>query len=197
MRAAGLEPLETYTSSHKPWLCRCRKCGKEIRPTLSSVRQDKGCRNCGIGKRAKAQAVPVAQAEAEMRAAGLEPLEPYTSSHKPWLCRCRKCGNEVSPSLSNVRRENGCRYCADYGFQPSEPAIVYLITNPEWGAHKIGIAGVKTSRLENWKRYGWTVHDTLRLDRGDVAEAIEQEVLRWLEEEQGLSPYLDGANGWS
>jgi hypothetical protein len=197
MRAVGLEPMESYNNSHKPWLCRCQKCGHAVSPTLSSVRQGKGCRYCGIGKVALAQAVPAAQAEAEMRAAGLEPLVPYTSSHKPWHCRCQKCGNEVSPSLSNVRRRNGCRYCADYGFQPSKPAIVYLITNPEWGAHKIGIAGVKTNRLENWRRYGWTVHNTLRLDRGDVAEAVEQEVLRWLEEELGLSPHLDGANGWS
>lgn len=197
MRAVGLEPLESYTSSHKPWLCRCQKCGQEVRPTLSGVRQGKGCRYCGIGKMALAQAVPADQAEAEMRAAGLETMESYTSSHKPWLCRCLKCGKEVRPTLSNIRKGGGCRYCSDYGFQSFKPAIVYLITNPECGAHKIGIAGVETSRLENWKRYGWSVHNTLRMDRGDVAEAIEQEVLRWLEEEIGLSPYLDGANGWT
>lgn len=198
MRAGGLEPLEAYSSSHQPWLCRCQKCGKEVRPTLSSVRsRGSGCRYCGIGKRELAQAVPAHQASAEMRAAGLEPLEEYTSSKKPWLCRCHKCGNEVRPTLSNVRRGGGCRYCADYGFQPAKPAIVYLITNQEWRAHKIGIAGVETSRLDTWKRYGWDVHDTLRLDRGDAAEAIEQEVLRWMEEELGLSPHLDGANGWS
>jgi hypothetical protein len=198
MRSVGLEPLESFTNSHRPWLCRCQKCGKEVRPTLSSVRsRGSGCRYCGIGKRVVAQAVPAHQASAEMRAAGLEPLEPYTNSKKPWLSRCHKCGNKVRPTLSNVRRGGGCRYCADYGFQPSKPAIVYLITNQEWRAHKIGIAGVETSRLDIWKRYGWDVHATLRLDRGDAAEAIEQEVLRWMEEELGLSPHLDGANGWS
>jgi len=192
MRAAGLEPLVPYPGASKPWLCRCKTCDNEVRPRLTTVSEGHGCRYCG----GTAPIVPFV-AEAEMRAAGLEPLETYTSSHKPWLCRCQKCGNEVRPSLSSVRRGGGCRYCADYGFQPSKPAIIYLLTNTEWGAHKIGIAGVETGRLDYWKRYGWTVHNTLRLDRGDVAEAIEQEVLRWLEEEQGLSPYLDGANGWS
>lgn len=38
------------------------------------------------------------QAEEIMRAAGLEPLEPYRGSSAPWRCRHTACGREVTPA---------------------------------------------------------------------------------------------------
>ena len=33
----------------------------------------------------------------------------------------------------------------------SKPALVHLLTNPEWGAHS-GISAVTTGRLDHWRR---------------------------------------------
>jgi hypothetical protein len=50
---------------------------------------------------------------ATMRAAGLEPLEPYVRAINPWRCRCLVCGSEVSPSYNAVQQGKGCRVCAN------------------------------------------------------------------------------------
>lgn len=48
-----------------------------------------------------------------MRAAGVEPIEPYRNSQSPWRCRCLSCGREVTPRYTDVRgRHAGCKWCA-------------------------------------------------------------------------------------
>ena len=58
--------------------------------------------------------------------AGLQPLVPYPGSGKPWLCRCRQCGEEVSPSFTNVKCGNssGCAFCSGRRVAPSTAADV-------------------------------------------------------------------------
>ena len=107
MRAAGLEPLDPFTKANDAWLCRCMTCGREVAPTYTNVK--------GLGVRCKycsGKAVHPADAEALMRAAGAEPLEPYQSKDAPWHCRCMTCGREITPSYGNIRRgQSPCVYC--------------------------------------------------------------------------------------
>ncbi len=52
-------------------------------------------------------------AAAVMRAAGVEPIEPYRNSQSPWRCRCLSCGREVAPRYTDVvRGYGGCKWCA-------------------------------------------------------------------------------------
>lgn len=80
-----------------------------------------------------------------MRSAGLDPLAPYPGSGKPWFCRCRTCGAEVTPRYSSIGQgQGGCRYCAGNaplapeaaaekmraaGF---EPLVPYLGSSKPW-----------------------------------------------------------------
>lgn len=50
-----------------------------------------------------------------MRAAGLEPLEPYPGSAFPWKRRCTGCGAIVSPRLGSMTGKNrpGCKLCGN------------------------------------------------------------------------------------
>ncbi len=106
MRTAGFEPLEPYPLADAPWACRCTQCGHTVRPTYNSVRQGTGCGFCS-GK-----AVDPEEAAEVMRAAGLEPLEPYRTGKTPWLCHCVKCGRNPRPTYSHVlSRGTGCGYC--------------------------------------------------------------------------------------
>jgi hypothetical protein len=114
MIKAGLEPLEPYPGARNPWRSRCLKCGAECAPRLDNVRNggQGGCQNCGriSGDRKRRLASEVAVVN--MRAAGLEPLEPYTNDRTPWRARCEKCGREVKPKLVTIRRgQGGCNYC--------------------------------------------------------------------------------------
>jgi len=107
MMSAGLEPIEPYPTIHVPWLCRCRQCHRLVDPSLSSVKRGARCRFCsGV-------AVDPEEAAEVMRAAGVEPIEPYPGAHSPWLCLCLTCGRHPRPRYSGVRSGRGaCGYCA-------------------------------------------------------------------------------------
>jgi hypothetical protein len=46
MLARGLTPIDTYPGSGRPWRC-VHECGREVTPTLSNVRVERGiCRYC-------------------------------------------------------------------------------------------------------------------------------------------------------
>ncbi|WP_419994445.1 hypothetical protein [Streptomyces boninensis] len=55
--------------------------------------------------------IPEAEARAVMRASGLNPQVPYPGAGKPWECLCIRCGETVSPTLSNVKAGKGCVRC--------------------------------------------------------------------------------------
>ncbi len=187
MRAAGLEPLEDYPGARSPWRCRCEKCGNEVSPILSNIRRGRGgCKIC-----APNAPVDPAVAVAEMRAAGLEPLEDYPGTGIPWRCRCEKCGNEVSPVLSSIRNGSGCRYCAEWGIDWNAPALVYLIHHEKLGSHKVGITGVESrnDRLKDFGALGWETYKTLQFSNANDAHEVEQMVLEPYRE-QNLCPYL-------
>jgi hypothetical protein len=96
-----------------------------------------------------------------------------------------------------------CKYCATGGFNFNEPAIVYLITNEELKAHKIGVAGAAShnERLKHHSRNGWKVYKHFELKTGAQAFEIERKILQWLRYEKNLPPYLSAEQmpqaGWT
>ncbi|AGI86419.1 hypothetical protein ACFU9O_13410 [Streptomyces albidoflavus] len=123
MRAAGLEPMEPYPGANVAWNCRCLKGAHGVAPTFTSVRTgtSSGCRHCGrtaAGERRRAAGQ--ARAEADMRAAGFEPLDPYPGARMRWRCLHTACGRVVHPRLFQIRTGGGgCLACA--GRAPVEP----------------------------------------------------------------------------
>jgi Zn finger protein HypA/HybF involved in hydrogenase expression len=120
MHGAGFEPMEVYPGrAAAKWRCKCLRCGKESTPQLSRVRRGSRCYFCGRRAVSVARRTPEHVAVAEMEAAGLTPLEPYPDAENPWLCRCQKCGQNVEPRLTNIRKGwGGCRYCRQPGGRP-------------------------------------------------------------------------------
>lgn len=184
MKAAGVTPLEDYPGTKTPWRCRCDTCGRDVTPTYGGVRHagHSACAFCA-GKR-----VDPIEAAALMRSARLEPLEPYPGANVPWRCTCLGCGEEVRPHYSNIQQgHSGCRTCADSGFNPIAPAVVYLLTHEELDAIKIGITGaqIPTDRIAQHARHGWKPVGTWDVSYGRRAEEIETEILHWWREELG------------
>lgn len=110
MRAAGFEPLEPYPGARVRWRCRHTICGHIVYPRLFKIRAGGGgCLTCA----GRAPVDPVA-AEAQMRAIGMEPLEPFPGRVRDqWKCRCTRCGHIGTPTLNNIRRgQGGCFPCA-------------------------------------------------------------------------------------
>lgn len=192
MRAAGVEPLEPYRSALLPWRCRCFTCGREVTPRFNDVRKGSGaCAYCG------SRAVDPSEAEGVMRRAGFEPLTPYPGALSRRRCRYTTCGNESTPAYASVHNGSRCRFCSEHGFSYGEPGVVYVVTHPIHGAHKVGIAAPDSDRLAVHRRNGWQVYRTLLFDRGEDAFKVEQAVLRWLRDDLGLPPFLAEGIGWT
>ncbi len=146
MRAAHLEPLEDYPGNKAQWRCKCLQCGEIVSPSFAGVRNNGGgCKKCGIKRAAKARRGDEQEAINFMKKSGALPLEPYSGSNKPWLCRCMNCNKEITPTLGNVKLKgtNPCAYCAKKKVHPDdalammkmaglEPLVPYPGSNTKW-----------------------------------------------------------------
>jgi hypothetical protein len=132
--------------------------------------------------------------------AGLKPLEHYPGVRARWRCRCLKAGHLVSPTLGTVNsRGSGCTECSESGFRRDAPALLYLIQHPGLKAAKIGVCGLDTGRLQKHAGRGWHFIRQLEFGLGQMAEALEREVIaEW--RSCGSPPVRDGDatyDGWT
>ena len=205
MRKAGVDPVTPYPGSNTlPWLSKCMKCGSIVNSsfvTCTDKRGKGGCKKCAAVGRASAQSISPKEARKMMLLAGAKPLEPYKTGATPWLCECLLCGRKVRPKLSVVNQGNppcpGCPEGDGYGFNYYDPAILYLITHPILGIHKIGIAGVNSKRLKVHKGNGWQVYRTTTYGKGTEAYLVEQSVLNWMRYEENWPVGISTGNGWT
>ena len=87
---------------------------------------------------------------------------------------------------------NRCKFCATGGFEFNKPAIIYLITNTKFRAHKIGVAGATrdNERLKKHAKQGWVLYKIKEFKKGIEAFSVEGKVLHWLRYKKNLSPFL-------
>ncbi len=141
-----------------------------------------------------------------MRAVELEPQVPYPGANKPWKCICMNCGNKVGPHYTSIQQgRRGCRFCAELGIDYTAAGYLYVITSPELGAHKIGIANFAEvsyeDRVERHMKHGWLPYKTTIFDLTETAFRVEQAVLRWMRRTRQLPPALTRSDmpqgGWT
>lgn len=77
------------------------------------------------------------------------------------------------------QRPTGCPSCADYGFDPSKSAELYLIRSKDLGALKVGITNTGTSRISRWIAQGWDVIERKSFKMGSQARLVEKAFHRW------------------
>lgn len=190
MIQAGFIPLTPYDGKQKRWEAKCVQCGKVSFPTLNNVVSRKSqCIYCKGGK------VDPEDAVRTMLESNLEPLEPYVDSKKKWKCKCLKCGNTVYPKYNGIQSgRGGCTNCAPRGMNLNAPSYVYLITNKDLNAHKVGIANVKEKnyqdRLHKFRLKGWEVKNIWNVETGYMALGIESKVFKVIRTDLGLPIYL-------
>ena len=98
---------------------------------------------------------------------------------------------------------NRCKFCSTGGFDFDAPAIIYLISQPKLGAHKIGVAGAAkhNERLKKHAQQGWVIYKHKEFKKGVDAFNIEGKILHWLRYEKNLPPFLSIEQmpqaGWS
>jgi hypothetical protein len=132
-------------------------------------------------------------AEATMRAARLEPLEPFDGADRPWRCRCLACGRIVTPRLSGIAAGVGCKYCATKGLDLNAPATVSVLTHPDLHAHLIGFDEAGGAATDVLVKDGWQVVKSASVPTLEDAYEITAAVLRWLRLQRGLPACLPPA----
>ncbi|MFD5877472.1 hypothetical protein [Streptomyces yangpuensis] len=136
MIAKGVWPISVWPTNAKPWLSVCMDCGHFVTPIYRNVMQPGrgGCDPCGRARAAAKRKVPADVAVAEMRAAGVEPLEEYPGVDVPWRSRCLSalCPGlwegtlaDIRPRLSDARlaKRSACKYCARVAVRPERAAF--------------------------------------------------------------------------
>lgn len=106
--------------------------------------------------------------------------------------RCERGHEWDAVVFSRGRVGTGCPDCAEYGFKPEKPAIVYFLRNDDLRARKIGITNTHTKydrvgdfvRNQGWEEIGkWSM-------LGRYARAVESKAFFWIRGELGLGQYL-------
>jgi hypothetical protein len=195
MREHGLEVLEPYVNASTPWKSRCLACGHVGSPALAGVASGRrgGCFECGKRKVAATKILDADVAAAVMRAAQLEPLDPYPGSAKPWRCLCLRCEREVRPHRAGVLKgQGGCKFCAPVGLDRTAPGILYLLKHEGFQALKIGVtsATARTDRVERHTQFGWEEVSRWDFENAAIAEIAESLVLSTWRRELGAPPAL-------
>lgn len=186
----NLRLKSVYVNSRLPVEVECLTCGYTFMTEGLRIGTLKyGCAKCA------GNYVDPVEAEDFMKSKGFEPASPFPGSHKSWESIHVVCGNTVTPEYSSIKSGNGgCKFCAEYGFQYSKPAYLYLITNQELNAHKIGIANPakikKSDRLHRYQHHGWLIFKVWNFPNGKLAEDIENTVLLHLRVSLEIPSYL-------
>ena len=114
MERAGLKPLEPFPGRVKPWRCLHVECGGIRFPRYAHVQQGRrACKSCSSEVLAELLRLDPNEALKIMKAADLEPLEPYPgTNNKPWRCIHVPCGREVQPRYAAIQQgQGGCKPC--------------------------------------------------------------------------------------
>jgi len=192
MNKAKLDPIEPYRRSDLKFTSKCRVCKSIVSPTLSSVLAGSGCKVCAGKAFGIATKLNEEVAVSRMLKSGLKPLESYVHSGVGWKSQCLTCGSIVYPHLTSISKGGGCQYCAKAGIQMLKPSYLYLISNKNLNAHKIGIGNQRKSRdrIKKFINKGWSVHKVWEIDTGAKALKVEKKIFKIIRHELKFPIYL-------
>ena len=189
--AVGAEWIERCSDSHTRAGLRCLTCSHEWKATPNSIRKGTGCPRCS------GSVVTAEDWAARAAALDLRFREPVTRGTDEVKQECLKCGQIVTRRAEYVSQGFGCPSCASYGYDPSAPSLVYLLSDSRSGA-KVGIANLterRDHRIAQHERRGWRLHERWDLPTGAHARAVERAILRWWRDELKLPPAYVGRDG--
>ena len=88
-------------------------------------------------------------------------------------------GHQWDAKPSSVMDKSGCPHCADHGFNPGKPAVLYYIRfDAECGTHyKIGITNRDAATRFKGEKTPFTILQEIQYDNGQEALDAEKEIL--------------------
>lgn len=117
---------------------------------------------------------------------GTHPSTVFAGTHTRLTWKCADCGNTWGAAGYSRLSGSGCPNCAPYGFNPSKPAYLYLMSRH--GEQQIGITVNIKQRQRQHARHGWTLLDYVGPMPGQDAYELELAVKAWLKDNPGTLP---------
>ncbi len=202
-RARLTEPITPFPNTTVAWRRRCLGCGRAVDKPLNY-----SCSFCrtaiGGGRHTR---LPAEVAYARAYRAGQQPLVSWQSVGSTaalWRMRCLLCGEAGTKTLAHLHQGVGiCAGCATFGFDPTGPAEVYVVTlADQTGKFGIGGLGTDYSRVAQHLRAGWQVFARWEFDLGVQARHIERQVAEHVRTTWGIPIALTDKrdmpqNGWT
>lgn len=172
----GHIPLEVYVNNATPILHKCIK-GHEWKVKPNHVLSKSGCPKCSVtATKSTEQYIK----DLLDKGIGHTVGEPYRGAKIAILHYCKE-GHAWHPTPDKVLSGNGCPSCAEYGFNPSKPAILYYIKVVSYHKevyYKIGITNrTIEDRFSNDKDKSIQVLMKKEFDIGADARLEEQSIL--------------------
>jgi Probable Zinc-ribbon domain len=152
----GTDPTTVVAGTEKILLWRCPN-HDEPYPAMGMNRlKDRGCGYCS-NRRVLSGFNDMATTHPELAVEVIDcdPSTVIATSPRRHLWRCRACGYKWSAPAVARAGGTGCPRCADYGFDPAEPAWIYLMHLH--GEQQIGITGNLKIRTDHHTRSGWVL----------------------------------------
>jgi hypothetical protein len=125
--------------------------------------------------------------ELAKEANGWDPSEVMPGAHelRPWKCEQGHVW-DAAPYSRTGGNKTGYPDCADYGFNPSEPAWFYLMGRP--GEQQIGISNNLQKRVQTHEKYGWSLIESSNQSIGHDVQKTETFVKQWLRQNVEIVP---------
>jgi hypothetical protein len=181
--------LEPYRSSKKSWKVQCRECGWIWEPVAGGImfirrgRLIKGCPICAKKIFADKVRLPVEEVNINLAERGITLLSTYQTLNRYSQLQCNECGKIWECKIADIFNSHqcGCPDCADYGFKPNQPAVLYYIQliGPNGPLWKIGITNRSVRKrlyLDRDRLLSVLLEDKYAL--GSQAKRTEQEILK-------------------
>jgi hypothetical protein len=191
----GISPSEVHVNSRAQYWWEC-DLGHHFRAHPDSVRKGNWCPFCGNkrvlrGFNDLASVAPELAAEWHPTLNGeTTPFEVLNGSHAKywWLCAV---GHSFAQTGKKRRAGQGCPGCAKSGFNPTLPALLYVLSRADLEAIKVGITNAESdNRLRLFRESGWEVRHSFRFRKGTEAEAVEAAFFNLVRNEHRIPVFL-------
>jgi hypothetical protein len=143
-------------------------------------------------RRAPVARVTENEAKALFESKGFTHVGPFINTRTKIKAVHNVCGRQIELLYGSLKAGSGCKFCQVGGINLLKPGFIYVMTNEELGAVKVGIGGIptKTNRIEQHSRHGWKLFKKMNFNTAEIPYELEQEILTWLRIDLSLPQYL-------
>jgi DNA-directed RNA polymerase subunit RPC12/RpoP len=194
------DPKTLTQGMAKKVISKCSACSHEWPARVKNLTRGSGCPACA-GR--VFDDLWITHPEVAARIINDDPKTLTKGMAKKVISKCPDCSHEWPATVNHLTSGNGCPACAEYGFNPQQKAIVYLMQQPD--KMKIGIANLygdvcENSRIKRHQGNGWELVDYTEFDNGRDALNLEQSILAYLDASnigRGRAVFLEPFNGYT